>query len=141
MQTDTVDTVLVNALQAQSVFDSRWKMVKHTHVVDQGLCRSSLTSTGRLRCQDHTSMPLYTLSNAFSSILSSRIVPAPRPFSPFSNSSSRRKFRGTLAPMFAGCRAEGCAGVSRVRKWDGSAPPLIGARQYGREAKIKRDQK
>lgn len=28
-------------------------------------------------------------------------LPAPRPFSPFSNSSSSRKFRGTLAPMVA----------------------------------------
>jgi hypothetical protein len=27
-------------------------------------------------------------------------VPAPRPFSPFSSSSSKRKLRGTLAPMF-----------------------------------------
>ena len=27
-------------------------------------------------------------------------IPAPRPFSPFSSSSSRRKLRGTLAPMF-----------------------------------------
>jgi hypothetical protein len=27
-------------------------------------------------------------------------LPAPRPFSPFSSSSSNRKFRGTLAPMF-----------------------------------------
>ena len=28
-------------------------------------------------------------------------LPAPSPFSPFSSSSSRRKFRGTLAPMSA----------------------------------------
>ena len=29
-------------------------------------------------------------------------VPAPSPFSPFSNSSKRRKFLGTFAPMLAG---------------------------------------
>ena len=29
------------------------------------------------------------------------VIPAPSPFSPFSSSSSSRKFRGTLAPMFA----------------------------------------
>lgn len=41
-------------------------------------------------------------------------VPAPRPFSPFSSSSSRRKLRGTLAPMIVavwlcgeGCREVG----------------------------------
>jgi hypothetical protein len=27
------------------------------------------------------------------------LIPAPRPFSPFSNSSSRRKLRGTFAPI------------------------------------------
>lgn len=32
----------------------------------------------------------------------SSAIPAPRPFSPFSSSSSRRKLRGTLAPMFVG---------------------------------------
>lgn len=33
-------------------------------------------------------------------------IPAPMPFSPFSNSSSRRKFRGTLAPILADGEAE-----------------------------------
>ena len=32
-------------------------------------------------------------------VASTDVLPAPRPFSPFSNSSSRRKFRGTLAPI------------------------------------------
>lgn len=34
--------------------------------------------------------------------LSADHMPAPRPFSPFSSSSSRRKLRGTFAPIFAG---------------------------------------
>lgn len=45
-------------------------------------------------------------------------IPAPRPFSPFSSSSSRRKLRGTLAPMFVGVWS--CVGG--VRKLDACLP-------------------
>lgn len=54
--------------------------------------------------------------------LDASVIPAPRPFSPFSSSSNKRKFRGTLAPMFADVRraAEGkCA-----RKWDVRSPAI-----------------
>jgi hypothetical protein len=56
--------------------------------------------------------------------------PAPRPFSPFSSSSSSRKFRGTLAPMVVGLalsrKCRGClavglcmyAGFACMRGWE-----------------------
>lgn len=44
-------------------------------------------------------------------------IPAPRPFSPFSSSSSRRKLRGTVAPIFVALWLWDCS-VMGVRKWD-----------------------
>lgn len=81
-------------------------------MVDQESCHSSLTSTSHLLQPDHKSMPL----ERFVSLWLYRTdveggLPAPRPFSPFSNSSSSLKFRGTLALMV---RTTSCCKTSEV---------------------------
>lgn len=52
----------------------------------------------------------------------SSAIPAPRPFSPFSSSSNRRKLRGTLAPMFVDVWS--CGGGRREVGW--LFAPLLG---------------
>jgi hypothetical protein len=59
-----------------------------------------------------------TLSACMPNHVPARLVPAPCPFSPFSSSSSSRKFRGTLAPMFA-------VGGSVLRRQEGGLYPAI----------------
>lgn len=63
-----------------------------------------ITSSPSTRPYEHPSSPLITSQHLllFSSG-PSRLInsPAPNPFSPFSNSSSRRKFLGTLATIFS----------------------------------------
>ena len=66
----------------------------------QGWFHSSLTSTGHPHQRAHMSMPLSShINSVLLLICRCSYEPAPRPFSPFSSSSNRRKFRGTLAPM------------------------------------------
>lgn len=73
------------------------------HVVVQEWCRSSSTSKGHHRPPSHMSKPLRHrhVSRLDPSNVCPSNVPAPRPFSPFSSSSSKRKFRGTLAAMLS----------------------------------------
>ena len=72
---------------------------------DRGLFRSSLTWGCRRRSLGRTSMLLYQELDMGTQLCRQGVnvdvnIPAPRPFSPFSNSSRRRKLRGIFAFIF-----------------------------------------
>lgn len=74
---------------------------------DRGWFRSSCSSSGPHRRQGHKSRPLQLLRTihqyTYGLVSYDELkVPAPNPFSPFSNSSRSRKFRGTLAAILYG---------------------------------------
>lgn len=99
-----VDSVLVNALRKDCELLHAAIRLGTLRVGDQGWCHSSSTSTSRHPLRVHMNMPLRIIE---ASVLRTNnwpaeiYIPAPRPFSPFSNSSKSLKFLGTLAPMIA----------------------------------------
>lgn len=58
------------------------------------IIKSSPSARPYEHASPRTSVNMYMITRKLS-------LPAPKPFSPFSSSSSRRKFRGTLADMIA----------------------------------------
>lgn len=102
MDVQTVDTILVGTLiskfSARLVFERR--IASREGV--RGSFRSNLTLRGRRRPTIHKSKPLQAFGVSCLLFVAQEFgLPAPSPFSPFSSSSSKRKFRGTLAPIMA----------------------------------------
>lgn len=105
-----VDAVFVDALYSQywisicvSFLGCSRGEEGDTRVVGREWCRSSWTLGGRRRLPGRRNMLLQKVNIlASAQRRESRIggnIPAPRPFSPFSNSSRSLKLRGTLAPI------------------------------------------
>lgn len=94
---EAVDSVLVHALITDLAIEMG-ESFQYKHEEALGLSHSSSTSASRRHLGDHTSKPLSWVSLGPIERCYG-IVPAPRPFSPFSSSSSNLKFRGTFAPM------------------------------------------
>ena len=94
-----VDTILMNTLQI--VFQYIVEQGQDYELIregDQGLSHSNLTLRGHLRPRGRMNKNLH-LCRRYAREKQDQNLPAPWPFSPFSNSSRRRKFLGTFAPI------------------------------------------